>query len=217
MARMESRAVVLLALVACAPDYDPTRIGVDPGTFGQRVVTLMCKRLAFQADPTDVSGDRYREACRNGGMPDDAPASLRALDANRARLVRAIDHVVPDEATDPLQAYLTSPEILALYDDDTMSTSIATLGAMMTAIGGDDDGMAVFERMGAREGYRHAAQAIGPAGAFTNSPAIRDVMTHVLPTIVDGGSAKGEWDALVAALGATFADASPLVEPSSAA
>jgi hypothetical protein len=98
-----------------------------------------------------------------------------------------------------------------------MSTSIASLGAMMTEIGSDADAMAAFERMGAREGYRHPAQAIGPAGAFTNSPAIRDVMTHVLPTIVDGGSAKAEWDALLAALGATFADASPLDEPSSAA
>src|SRR5687768_10677732 len=107
------RAFGLLALVACAPEYDPTRTSADPGTFGQRVVTLMCKRLAFQADPTDVSGDRYRHACRNGGMPADAPASLLALDANRARLIAAIDHVVPADVYDPLQAYLTSADILA--------------------------------------------------------------------------------------------------------
>ena len=51
----------LATIAACAPAYDPVRVAVDEGTLGRRIVTLMCKRLAFQADPTDVSGDRYRE------------------------------------------------------------------------------------------------------------------------------------------------------------
>lgn len=199
-----------LASTACAPEYDPTRTGVDPGTFGHRVVTLMCKRLAFQADPTDVSGSKYREACRGEvAMPADAPPTLIALAANRDRLERAIDHVVPADVYDPLQAYLTSADVLALYDDDTMSRSIASLGAMLQEMGAHADAMAAFGRMGTRNGYRPTAQAIGPAGPLTNSAAIRDVMSHVLPTIVDGGESKPAWDALVTALGATFADASP--------
>ena len=68
--------------------------------------------------------------------------------------------------------------------------------------------MAAFGRMGTREGYRPAAQAIGPAGPLTNSSRIRDVMSNVLPTIVDGGGSKAEWDALVTAIGATMGDAS---------
>lgn len=196
-------------LVACAPPYDPTRVSADPGTFGERVVTLMCKRLAFQADPTDVSGATYRDACKGGLLPADAPPELVALAANRARLVTAIDHIVPEDVTGPLQAYLTSADVLALYDDDTMSNSIASLGDMLTEIGNHDGAMSAFGRMGSRNGYRPAEQAIGPAGPLTGSPHIREVMDSVLPSIIDGGGSKAQWDALVQAMALTLADASP--------
>jgi hypothetical protein len=215
-----ARALVaaVLAAGACAPAYDPTRTSADPGTFGHRVVTLMCKRLAYQAEPTDVSGDHYREACRGDvAMPDDAPPTLIALAANRARLEAAIDFAVPEDVYDPLQRYLTSPDVLALYDDDTMSKSIASIADMLTEMSSDPDAMAAFSRMGTREGYRNVAQAIGPAGPLTSSAAIREVMSEVLPTIVDGGRSKAEWDALVLALGMTMADASPKDTGSTAA
>ena len=82
----------------------------------------------------------------------------------------AIDHIVPDNVTGPLQAYLTKPEILALYDDDTMSNSIASLGDMLTEIGDDEPAMFAFGRMGTRNGYRPPDQAIGPAAPLTGSP-----------------------------------------------
>src|SRR5690349_6002078 len=105
-----------LAFGACAPEYDPTRTGADPGTFGHRVVTLMCKRMAYAADPTDVSGDKYRAPCKGDeAMPDTAPPELIALAANRARLEKAIDFVVPEDVYDPLQAYLTSEAVLSIY------------------------------------------------------------------------------------------------------
>ena len=142
-------ALATLALGACAPEYDTTRTGIDPGTFGHRVVTLMCKRMAFQADPTDVSGDKYRDACRGDiPMPGDAPATLVSLAANRARLERAIDFVVPTDVYDPLQLYLTSPDVLAIYDDDTMSKSIASLADMLGEMSVDGEAMGAFGRMG---------------------------------------------------------------------
>ncbi|NVB85089.1 MAG: hypothetical protein HOV81_42375 [Kofleriaceae bacterium] len=207
---MRVRLLLGIAVFAgCAPAYDPTRVPADPGTFGERVVTLMCKRIAFQADPTDVSGSKYRDACKGGPLPDGAPPQLVALAANRARLVTAIDHIVPDDVTGPLQAYLTKPEILALYDDDTMSSSIASLGDMLTDIGNDEPAMFAFGRMGTRNGYRPVDQAIGPAAPLTGSPHIREVMDTVLPSIVDGGSSKAPWDAFVQAMSMTLADASP--------
>ena len=209
-----SRALVVAALgagaVACAPDYDPVRTGVDPGTFGHRVVTLMCKRLAYQAEPTDVRGDHYRDACRGEvAMPADAPPTLVALAANRARLETAIDFAVPESVYEPLQRYLTSADVLALYDDDTMSKSIASIADMLTQMSSDPDAMVAFARMGTRDGYRHPAQAIGPAGPLTSSAAIREVMSEVLPTIIEGGSSQAAWDALVTAAALTMADAAP--------
>src|SRR5215218_8601017 len=116
---MRLQLFMLAAAVAgCAPEFDPTRVPADPGTFGQRVVTLMCKRLAYQADPSDVSGSTYRDACKGAPMPDTAPPTLLAIAANRDRLVAAIDYIVPPDVYDPLQAYLTSEPILALYDDE---------------------------------------------------------------------------------------------------
>jgi hypothetical protein len=202
------RYVVLASLIAaCAPPYDPTRVEADPGTFGEHVVTLLCKRLAWQADPLDVSGDHYRDACRGGELPPDAPPTLVALASDRARLVAAIDTAVLPDATDALQAYLTSDAILALYDDDTMGTSIASLGDLLDQLGSDDAAMGALARIGARDGYRRPEVAIGQAGAMLSSPDITAVLDGVLPAIVEGGAAHAEWTALVDALSATFTDA----------
>lgn len=210
MESMRLQLFMLAATVAgCAPPFDPTRVPADPGTFGQRVVTLMCKRLAYQADRSDVSGSTYRDACKGGPMPDDAPGTLLAIAANRDRLVTAIDHVVPADVYDPLQAYLTSEAILSLYDDDTMSNSIASLGSMLIEMGSNTDAMAAFARMGIREHYRAAPYAIGPAGPLTGSAKIRAVMDNVLPSIIEGGASKAEWDALVAAISFTLSNAGP--------
>src|SRR5581483_8557183 len=91
--------IATIAVTACAPPFDANRVSADPGTFGERVVTLMCKRLAFEADPTDVRGDTYRDACRGGDLPDGAPATVAAIHADRARLVAAIDAAVPADQT----------------------------------------------------------------------------------------------------------------------
>src|SRR6478735_4741451 len=96
-------AVCASLIAACAPPFDPNRTEADPGSFGEHVVTLLCKRLAWQADPFDVSGDHLRDACRGGDLPDGAPPTVVALASDRARLVAAIDAAVPPDSTDALQ------------------------------------------------------------------------------------------------------------------
>src|SRR5262249_10584949 len=110
------QAVFALLCTSCAPSFDGTRTP-EGGSFGTRVVELMCKRLAFSAERTDVEGDHYRDACKSGGMPSDAPATLLALDGDRTPLIAAIDQAVPATFTDPLQAYLSDDAVLAMYDD----------------------------------------------------------------------------------------------------
>lgn len=193
-------------VAGCAPSFSTDRAPA-PGTFGERVVTLACKRLAYEADPTDVRGDRWRDTCAGGPAAPDAPATLVALVADRARLVSAIDAIVPPDQTDALQTYLTSDPVLALYDDGTMDASTASLATMLSELGSDPDAMAAFARLGGHLGYRTPGTAIGPTRALVTAQNIDGVLDTVLPAIAPGGAAEAEWNALVSALSATLADA----------
>src|SRR4029079_5194242 len=108
--------VVATGIVACAPELDETRTA-DPHSLGERVVTLMCKRIAYQAEPSDVGGDHFRDACHGGAAPRDAPHALDAPLDRRPQLVAAIDTMAPEGFTADLQAFLISDGTLALYDD----------------------------------------------------------------------------------------------------
>jgi hypothetical protein len=219
--------LVVAGSVACAPDFDTTRVA-DSHSFGERVMTLMCKRIAFQAEPTDVRGDHYRDAC-NGGDPPTAtetPPALAALFAHRSTLTRAIDTAVPSELIDDLQAFLVSDPTLALYDDDTMSRSIASVADLLDDIARDGAAVAALARAGARDGYRPPAAAFGVPAALVGArarsvsgarpalPSLHDVLSITVPALTSGGAAHAEWDALTAALSATLIDAAP---PSDAA
>ena len=210
---MRTIAIVATLVAACAPPFDPGRTESDPGTFGEHVVTLLCKRLAFQADPADVAGDHERAACQGGDLPADAPPPIVALEADRARTIAAIDAAVPPSTTDALQAYLTSDAVLALYDDDTMATSVSSLADMLDQLGADPDAMAALARIGARDGYRRPDVAIGQLGPMLSSPDTPVLLDRLLPLIDAGGAAKPAWDALIAAVSATLADASQEADP----
>src|SRR5690349_18053312 len=92
-----------LLTAGCRQPLDTTRDPVDTGSFGQTVVTLSCKRVAYLEDlgdggTTDVRGDEYRDACREGlAAPADSPKSLAALLAKYDDLVAAVDTMFPEE------------------------------------------------------------------------------------------------------------------------
>jgi len=206
-----------LGLSACAPDLDTTRTA-DTHSFGERVVTLMCKRIAFQAEPSDVRGDHFRDACSGGAVPGDAPPALAALLDRRPQLVTAIDTAVPAAFTADLQAFLVDDRTLALYDDDTMSRSIASIADLLDEVAHDDAALTALARAGVRDGYRPAAAAFGVPAALTNAraraasaspvaPSLRDVLGKTVPALTSGGAAHAEWDALIAAVSATLLDA----------
>jgi len=201
--------------VSCAPDFDSTRQPA-PGTFGERVTTLMCKRLAFQADPTDVRGDTYRDACAGGPIDASAPGTLVALVDERPPLVKALDTGIPESFTSDLQAYLSSNAVLSLYDDDTMSNSIANLADLLDEFSQAADAMTALSREGNRDGYRPPAAAFGAPAALVSArsvaqpetPSVDAVLEKTVPQMVDGGVAHDEWESLVAAISATLSDAS---------
>ena len=209
---------LLVCISACAPDFDATRTS-DSSSLGERVVTLLCKRLAFQAEPTDVRGDHFRDACAGGDLPAGAPPTLVALLARRPALVKAIDTAAPDAFTGELQAFLTSDATLALYDNDTMSRSIASLADLLDEVSHDAAALAALARVATRDGYRPAAAAFGVPAALAlarssasgapGTPSLQAVLAGTVPAITAGGVAHAEWDALVAALSATLLDVSP--------
>jgi hypothetical protein len=209
---------VLVCVAACAPDLDTTRTS-DSNSLGERMVTLLCKRLAFQAEPTDVRGDHFRDACAGGDIPSDAPPTLVALLTKRPALVKAIDTAAPDAFTGELQAFLTSDATLALYDNDTMSRSIASLADLLDEVSHDDAALATLARVATRDGYRPAAVAFGfpaalalarsSASGAPSMPSLHAVLTTTTPAITAGGAAHAQWNALVAALSATLLDDSP--------
>ena len=214
---------VLAALVAgatllgaaCRPEFDDSRTSVDDGTFGETVLTLVCKRIAYLDDladggTVDVRGDGVRDLCRTGGAaPATASGQLQALQAMRPALVGAVDTIFPDGDLASLQAFLTDNDFLALTDDGTTTKAIDALVAALRSLADDDDAMAAMGRLAPRLGYRPTEPALGTMRALTRYPQLSDLVLQLTTAITEGGGAHGEWDNLVEAIGAAMRNAQP--------
>lgn len=211
--------VASLLGVACHGAFDETREPVDIGTFGQKVHTLVCKRVAYLDDladggTTDVRGDAYRDICRLGlAPPDSASGKMKALLAERERLAAATDAVFPDAFLTDLQAFLTSNEFLALYDDDVSMAAVQALIDTLNHIASDDPAIAALERLGHRLGYRPLTPAMGAVRAFVNYPELHDFLLTLTSAIAPDGGARGEWENLIEAVGVALRNAEPAADP----
>lgn len=206
-----------VSVAGCHEPLDTTRTSVDTGTFGQTVVTLVCKRIAYLEDladggTTDVRGDTYRDICRNSfAPPETAPGSLKALLAKSEDLAAAVDTTFPDPFLPTLQAYLTSTEFLATYDREggTAVPAIDSLIGLMRMFADDDEAIAALARLNLRLGYRPLEPALGAVRAAVRYPELHDLILALTQAITPGGSARAEWDNLVAALGVTLRNTEP--------
>jgi len=219
---MRSTAARLTALITvatlvgagCQNPLDETRSPVDEGTFGTTVVTLVCKRFAFGDDladggTTDVRGDGYRDICHDGlTPPDSATLRMKALQAERERLILATDAIFPQGYLDDLQIYLTKNDFLALYDDDTAQTSIDALIGLLRLMADDQPTVDALERLGFRIGYRPLKPALGAVRALVSYPELNELLLTLTTAITAGGSARAEWQHLIDATGASLRAAS---------
>jgi hypothetical protein len=210
----------LTATAGCHASLDTTRTPVDTGTFGDTVLTLVCKRLAYLdsvnagAATVDVRGDTYRDVCRLGlAPPADAPDDLKALEARRDRLTPAVDAIFPDGFLPDLQTFLTSNDFLATYDDGTAVNALDGLIGTLRLFASDDAATTALERFGTRLGYRPIEPALGAVRAAVNYPQMHDLLLSLTNAIAPGGSAKGEWDHLIAATGAALRNAQVADDP----
>jgi hypothetical protein len=208
-----------LIAAGCANPLDTTREPVDNGSFGATVLTLVCKRFAYADDladggTTDVAGAAYRDICRQGlAPPEAATGRMKALQVERERLVTAVDTIFPEGFLDPLQGYLTDNDFLTLYDDDTAQRAIDALIGLLELMAEDPATTGALERLGHRIGYRPLRPALGAVRALTSYPELNQLLLTLTTAITEGGSARGEWNRLIAAAGATLRAATPMANP----
>ena len=205
--------------VACHPEFDATRESVDDGTFGETVLTLVCKRVAYLDDladggTTDVRGDGARDMCRTGSMaPATASGQLKALQATRPELAAAVDTIFPDADLASLQAFLTANSFLSITDDGTTTKSIDALIAALRSLAADDQAMAALGRLAPRLGYRPTEPSLGTMRALVRYPELDELILQLTTAITEGGGAHGEWDNLIEAIGAAMRNAAPVANP----
>jgi hypothetical protein len=215
-----------LIAAACHAPLDTDRQPVDTGTFGNTVLTLVCKRLSYldsraahdagTSATVDVAGNQYRDVCRLGlAPPSDAPVDLKALEARRDNLTPAVDAIFPEAFLPNLQTFLTSNDFLATYDapDDVAIKAIDGLIGTLRLFAKDDQATAALERFGTRLGYRPIEPGLGAVRVAVNYPGLHDLLLSLSNAVTPGGSAKDEWDHLIAAAGYALRDAQVADDP----
>lgn len=207
-------ALLAAALAATAPGCaeEPAleRVVPERGTLGEEIYEVVCQRFASEEIPEDVSGRTTRDLCAGDAGPDRAPTPrLRALAANRPRLVRALDAVMPEALYDDLDRFML--QLLPFYEppDDRLPRQTRALATMIARMAADDDAVAALERLGQRVGYRPLRVALGAARPMLAYPDMDEFLAQALATIDDGGPAGEEWDALLRVLALDMAAAEP--------
>jgi hypothetical protein len=206
-------ATVAALQLGCEPDaFDPTRDAVAQETLGQEAYEVFCQRLAFDEDPTDVSGRRWIPFCEGrSGLPDGASRRMAAFWQHTAPLRQALDTIFPDALRDPLVGLLA--DSLDLLDRPDAATEgrlprhTRRLAAMVDAIAADDGALLALARIGQRQGYRPPRLALSILRPVMAYPAFDELARTALRVIAPDGAAGAEWAALLRVLALEMATA----------
>ncbi len=211
MIKLAAASMLALTALGCVSDLDTTRVPADTGSFGDTMLTLVCKRVAYLEDlndgdgVVDVRGDVFRDICRLGlAPPADAPEQLKALQAKRDALVASVDAIFPAEFLPDLQTFLTSNDFLALYDNGSTIDAVDSLIGILRLAADDPDVTPALERLRHRLGYMPASPALGAVRAAVNYPDMHTLLLVLGDQITVGGQAKVEWDNLMNAASVTL-------------
>lgn len=217
-----SAATFSLAFLACDKPLDTNRTVEGYTTFGQAVYREGCQRVAYTGQlaekaagtrqTVDVSGALGRSVCvDNMPAPVDAPAKLKAIQADRDGLIATIDAILPSTILSDLQRFLES--LLVLADDGTMETAISGLGKILGVMRDDPDFSPALARLAHRNGYRPTKTAAGLVHTIIEYPQIDDFLDKLLGLVGPGGTAETEWKQVLRALSRELKTAQPVANP----
>ncbi len=222
LARSTARVLALAALctvsLSCTEELDLTRTNTARGTLGAEIYEVICLRIAAGDDPTDVSARRSRRLCEGRKAADvDTPPRLAALDAQRERLVDALDRTLPEPLEDDLSRFLL--QILPLYDppDDVLPAQTRAAAALLDTLAQDDEALDALARLGQRRGYRPLRLALGVARPLLAYPDFDTLARQALTTIDTGGAAGTEWEQLLRVTALEMATANVAPPPAAGA
>ena len=229
-------SVAILALSwGCAPAMpeDPSR---DNGqNFGEKFFNIICQRVAYtssrqahersmadpkvQVEPVDVSGSRYRLACRHGAthLPADAASrdpKVATLVQGRTRLVKAINLIFPNNELDELQDYMV--KILPLTDDDKFPALVKKIAKLIRdEFESDTDLQWSLARLDRRVGYRPRSVCLGIAREALHYPDLHPLLNGVLDFASEAGKGHKELLSLLDAVGEEMRTAQKVKDPKS--
>ncbi|MEM9195633.1 MAG: hypothetical protein AAGF12_41080, partial [Myxococcota bacterium] len=206
------------AIVACTfpscSEFSTEQVSSARGTLGEEISEILCERIARDADPTDVSGARWKPVCAGEReLPADAPPRLMALVENRERLVAALDRIFPAELEDELGLFVS--DLLPFFDEpeERLVTQTRKLADFLEALSQDDEAIAALERLGARQGYRPLRNALGVVRPVLAYPEFNEFAEVALVTLLEG-STEDEFRDLLRAVALEMATAEESTDPS---
>lgn len=201
---------LVLPFVGCAEPLDTTRVAPARGTLGEEIYKVLCERIASEENPSDVSGRASRALCAGEVGPEAAttPRS-RALADNRARLVEALDRILPETLEDDLQDFML--RLLPFYEAPAnhIPRSTRAIARLLERLATDPAALEALERVSTRKGYRPLRNALGLARPILAYPRFPDLAVTTLDTIDVDGPAHDEFDQLLRAAALEMATAEP--------
>ncbi|MBW2734897.1 MAG: hypothetical protein JRH20_21135 [Deltaproteobacteria bacterium] len=164
-------------------------------SFGEKLFTLTCQRLAYSSSleaheldvsrPVDVSGSRYRLACRYGPQHLDGELAARedptvfALFEGRRAFIDAANHIFPGDELEQLQSYME--RVLPLTDDGRFPALVEAGRHALSIAARDEPSLAALASMQGRQGYRSREVCLGALREVLNYPELSgffDAMLH---------------------------------------
>lgn len=227
----------LVLLLGCSDGLPPDPSRDNGQDFGEKFFNVICQRMAYtssvqahqrslaanQKDPAqpvrplDVSGSRYRLACRYGAkyLPPDAQRSdpkVYTLVQSRAELVRAINLIFPDNELSAIQDYLV--KILPLTDNDRFPELVdRAVTLLKDQLEPNDKLHWSLARLDHRVGYRPRSVALGVIRELLQYEPLHKDLNTLVGFIGEGGKGHKALLDLVEALGFELRTAEALSGP----
>ena len=215
--------------LGCAPEFNPTAPKESSRSFGEKFFTVACQRVAYTSSlrarelnpslPVDVSGSRYRQACRYG--PEYLPADTAARDPKVATLgayhnpmVQAVDLIFPGSELSDLQDYMIS--ILPLTDNDSFPAVVRKGAEIIGMMEQDGDLHWSLARLDGRVGYRPREVCLGLVRELLSYDKLHPMLTTLLNLVGEGGKGHQALLDLVEALSLELRTVKKIHDPSQA-